>query len=283
MDKAGTQAAFVAAGLGRLLKDLDALARNSIRLTTTPIDEARMRIGASKVGGRPDLPRGVSWPQWKGLPQSFIAQIRLKDASTYDSDKVLPADGMLWFFYDEQQEIYGASPDDRGGWSVIYKAGKVGRLRPTRPPTTLPATSHFKASSVRFSGEITLSDQPQLEIPNLDWTDEEMQQYETLLSTFPTPADHGTTQHRLLGNPYTLQDDMHLQCQLYSHGVTDINDPRVEELSKGAIDWLLLLQIDTDEEIGMRWGSTGMLYYWIKREDLQAGTFDNTWLVLQSE
>jgi uncharacterized protein YwqG len=33
----------------------------------------------------------------------------------------------------------------------------------------------------------------------------------------------------------------------------------------------------------MRWGNAGMLYYWLKRNDLQAQRFDEAWLVLQSE
>jgi len=45
----------------------------------------------------------------------------------------------------------------------------------------------------------------------------------------------------------------------------------------------LLLQIDSDENAGMRWGDEGMLYYWMKRDDLQRQRFDTTWLVLQSE
>jgi uncharacterized protein YwqG len=76
---------------------------------------------------------------------------------------------------------------------------------------------------------------------------------------------------------------MHQQCQLMSRGVRNSNDPRIDMLSKGMGNWQLLLQIDTDERIGMRWGSTGMLYYWIRWPDLQAHYFDETWLVLQSE
>ncbi len=76
---------------------------------------------------------------------------------------------------------------------------------------------------------------------------------------------------------------MRLQCQLASNGVTDINDPKAAALSKGARDWQLLLQVDTDEETGMRWGNAGMLYYWIKSADLQTRHFDASWLVLQSE
>lgn len=283
MDKAGAQAAFIAAGLSRVIKDIDRVSRASIRLYTTSVDESTLEIGASKLGGIPDLPPGVTWPEWKGLPQSFIAQIRLDDVRQYDTDNVLPQGGMFWFFYDAQQQTFGADPTDLGGWQVIFKDDNLSLLQRTPVPAALPASSQFKACSISFASELTLSQQPQLEIPNFDWTDEEQQKYETLLSTFPNPDDHAAIHDRLLGNPDTIQDDMHQECQFASHGVTDISDPRADELSKGAMDWQLLLQIDSDEHAGMRWGNTGMLYYWIKLADLQAHDFGHTWLVLQSE
>jgi uncharacterized protein YwqG len=283
MDKAGVQEAFVKAGLSRVIKDIDFLVRPSIRLSTTPVEEASLKIGVSKLGGVPDLPPDVSWPQWKGVPQSFIAQIRLEDVQPYDANKVLPSQGMLWFFYDARQETYGENPDDRGGWLVLFKDDDLGGLQRASFPATLPAESRFKACSVQFTQEVTLPQQPELDIPHFDWTDKEQEQYEQLLSTFPDSADHAAIHNRLLGNPDTLQDDMRLQCQLTTHGIVDMDDPRVDELSKGAKDWQLLLQVDSDEHAGMRWASNGMLYYWIKQEDLQACRFDQTWLVLQSE
>jgi uncharacterized protein YwqG len=190
---------------------------------------------------------------------------------------------MLWFFYDAQQETYGEDPADRGGWSVIFSASDLSKLQRTSALAKLPAASQFKACSINFASEITLSQQPKLEIPDLDWTDAEQKRYETLLSTFPSSADRATMHHRLLGFPDTIQDDMRLQCQLTTNGVTDMNDPRAAALSKDAMEWQLLLQIDSEERIGMRWGNAGMLYYWIKDADLQAHRFDATWLVLQSE
>ena len=71
MDKAAVVAALNAAGLTRLVKDIDRLTRPSIRLRTTPIDEATLPVGASKLGGLPDLPPGMTWPAWQGLPQSL--------------------------------------------------------------------------------------------------------------------------------------------------------------------------------------------------------------------
>ena len=282
MDKAGVQAAFVAAGLSRLLKDIDQVSKASIRLYTTPAGEYDISIGASRVGGVPDVPPGFTWPDLKGVPQSFIAQIYLDEVRKYDTNGALPQSGMLWFFYDAQQETYGADPADLGGWRVIFSDNYSG-LQRTPAPANLPAASQFKACSTSFASEITLSRQPKLEIPDFDWTDDEQQKYEMLLSTFPNPADHAALHNRLLGNPETIQDDMRLECQLASHGVTDINDPSAAELSKGAMDWQLLLQIDTDERIGMRWASTGMIFYWITGSDLQAHRFDHTWLVLQSD
>lgn len=56
MDKDDVKAAFVAAGLSRLLKDLDFLTRPSIRLNATPAGEYGISIGASRIGGVPDVP-----------------------------------------------------------------------------------------------------------------------------------------------------------------------------------------------------------------------------------
>ena len=281
MDKTGLRAAFTAAGLSRLLKDIDYISKTAIRLSTTPVDESKLPIGASKLGGTPDLPTDITWPEWKGLSQSFIAQIHLEDLYPYDTNHLLPQSGLLWFFYDAKQETYGDNPADSGGWRVLFSDDT--HLQHTPAPATLPPSSRFKTCSINFSSEITLSQFPQLDIPNFDWKPEEQKKYEALLSTFPNPTEHAAIQDQLLGFPNTLQDDMRLQCQLISNGVTDPNDPLANALSQGAKDWQLLLQVDSDENAGMRWGDSGMLYYWIKASDLQARTFNATWLVLQSE
>lgn len=282
MDKAGIETLFEKTGLAHLKKDIKHLARPSIRLTATQVDEATLQPGVSKLGGLPDLPEGVTWPEKQGQPQSFIAQIRLTEVQPYDKDKILPETGMLWFFYDAAQETFGEDPADRDGWSVIFADNTA--LKRASAPAKLPAKSLFHACALSFAGEYTLSTQPQLEIPDFDWSEEEQTTYEQLLSTFPDTADHAAIHNRLLGNPDTIQDDMRQQCQLTAHGVTDINDPRAADLLPEAMQWQLLLQIDTNEQAaGMRWANSGMLYYWITRADLHARHFNATWLVLQSE
>ncbi len=282
MDKTAVQAAFIEAGLSQRVGDIDVLARPSIRLFPSPVDELSLPVGVSKLGGLPDLPAGIAWPEYNGLPQSFLAQIHLDDLRYYDVQQVLPQHGMLWFFYDAQQQTFGDNPADVGGWYVLFQED-LRTLRRTPFPAQLPAESQFHACKIHFACEITLPQQPELELVNFDWTDEEVKRYETLLSQFPDPVDRATIHHRMLGYADVLQDDMRLQSQLMTHGVTSSDDPRIDELSKGVSDWQLLLQVDSDEHAGMRWATAGMVYYWIKLADLQACRFDKTWLVLQSE
>ena len=93
--------------------------------------------------------------------------------------------------------------------------------------------------------------------------------------------------HQLFGHPNPIQDnEMDLQAQLASNGLylgdsTGYNDPRTKELQKGRHDWIMLLQVDSDDEATMMWGDVGMLYFWIKKDDLKNKKFDNTWMILQ--
>jgi uncharacterized protein YwqG len=87
----------------------------------------------------------------------------------------------------------------------------------------------------------------------------------------------------MFGHPNQLQDDMPLQCALMSNGVKSVEDERAAELAKHKADWLLLLQVDSDFNAGMKWATSGMLYYWIERQALASRQFDRTWLVLQAE
>ena len=283
MERAEIEKAFIAAGLKSRVRSIDLLTRASIRLLTTPVDENNLQVGCSKIGGHPDLPADVNWPETNGQPQAFLAQIRLTDILTMQSSELLPLWGTLWFFYDASQQTFGDQPGDRGGWSVLFNNDLSIKLQRVSTPKRLPTASLFQACALTFRNELTLALQPELELLDFDWSDEEQQAYEQVLEMLRDPTDLALPHHRLLGHPDTIQDDMRLQCQLIPHNITDIDDPRVATLQAGARDWLLLLQIDTDAGAGMHWANHGMLYYWLKQADLQAWRFDQSWLILQSE
>jgi uncharacterized protein YwqG len=283
MLRAEIERAFRTARLEARVPEIDRLTQASIRLLTRPVDESTLQVGSSKLGGHPDLPPGMDWPELHGQPQSFLAQIRLTDILTMQSSEPLPLWGTLWFFYDASQQTFGDQAQDRSGWSVIFNNDLSVRLQRASTPKRLPSETLFQPCALTFRDELTLPLQPDLELPDAHWSDEEQEAYEHVLELLRNPADLALPRHRLLGHPDTIQDDMRLQCQLAPQNITDVDDPRVAALEAGALDWRLLLQIDTDAGAHMRWANNGMLYYWLKQADLQAWRFDQSWLVLQSE
>lgn len=280
MDLAGINSALSAAGFGQRTGEIAALARPAIRLEATPSNAPTQPIGASRLGGQPDLP-GVAWPDKDGASLAFIAQIRLEDVASLDGEHLLPPSGWLSFFYDAQQQTFGDNPNDRNGWKVYYFPPGA-PMSDSIVPSDVPQNARYKPCALTFAGEPTVPLQPNLEQPKLAWSPNDEKAYEGFLSSF---QGGGSTapRHHLLGYPDTIQDDMRVQCQLMSHGVADPSDPKVAALRAGANNWILLLQVDSDERIGMRWGSAGMLYYWIERDALVNKRFDNVWVVLQSD
>ena len=271
-------------GLTRVVDDLEQLSMVSIRLKAAAAAEGDLKPGSSKLGGVPDLPEGTPWPECNGVPMALLAQLCLPEIVPYDTDGRLPKSGMLYFFYETKEQKWGFDPRDRGHWQVIYYDGDLARLRHTTPPNKLPAESRFRPCKLKFFNEITLPSWESEGFKRLNLSEKEWEQY----VAFPgASCGEGQTIHRLLGYPEQIQDEMQLECQCASHGLymgdaSGNNDPRRPALEKGASDWRLLLQIDSDEDnLGAMWGDVGRVYFWIRHQDLQKRDFGNVWLVLQ--
>jgi uncharacterized protein YwqG len=279
-----TSQALSNAGLKRIIPDVQKLLQESIRLQATRSTENSREMGKSHLGGLPDLPPGFAWPQWKEIPMSFIAQIRLEDIDGFAPAKRLPKAGLLSFFYDATQNTYGSSPNDRGGWGVFYfNPEACASLHAATAPPGLPADSIFKECALRFSSENTLPTSAAQHLENFNWSEAEVKGYEDYLYNSVTDQERALPRHRMFGHPDQLQDDMQVQCALYANGVASLDEPRAAAFVKMKQDWLLLLQVDSDENAGMKWATYGMLYFWINAKALDAQKFDNTWLVLQAE
>lgn len=90
----------------------------SWRPSAKPVPDDDLPVGATKIGGRPDLPAGSAWPSCGGLPLSFVAQINLADATAIVPEIPVPTHGVLSFFYDTDRRPSGMEPSDAGGWQL---------------------------------------------------------------------------------------------------------------------------------------------------------------------
>jgi uncharacterized protein YwqG len=266
-------------GLDRVATELADLAAPCIMIATTPAAaEEAIPIGHSKFGGCPDLPANFAWPQWQGLPLAFLGQINLAEVQNTNPVELLPASGILSCFYDPEQSTWGFDPEDRGSWSVCWFPHQDLQRMP--PPDDLSEDGEFPACELSFAAELTLLGLETAEIALLNLTAEEQEHY---LECIDFPEGYG---HHLLGYPQEIQGSMQLECQLASHGIycgdsQGQNQTQVQELAATASDWILLLQIDTDDNVNWMWGDCGRLYFWIKQADLVAQKFDAVWMILQ--
>ncbi|HEY3209796.1 MAG TPA: YwqG family protein [Actinomycetota bacterium] len=226
------RAKLVAAGLERYADALVCLARPSIRFHSSPWIARPSEVGATRLGGDPDLPEAVDWPSSDNGPLSFVAQINLADTAALDLDQNLPKTGLLSFFYDAEQRTWGFDPADSGAWAVLFTPPGA-PLVPRPTPESLSDQVRYKPCSLRAEVEITYPPWELAEVEALGLPREELFSYAEVV------ADEAGTIHRLLGHPNRIQRDMQLECQLVTNGLycgddTGYEDPRAEILRSGA-------------------------------------------------
>jgi len=255
---------------------LESAARRSVRLQRgepCPVADAGSRFGGTAL-----LPPGHDWPRTgAGKPLSFLALVSTADVRAPAEVPGLPADTLLGFFYEaDAQEGWGFDPGDRQ-FSAVIAVPAASAVAVTAPPGALT----FPARRMLPRMVMTIPDQDE---PALDQLDADFTAYQRLSEDLE--RDDKAPWHRMFGWPELVQNPMQLECQLASSGIyvggpEGYRDPRAAELAAGAADWLLLLQLDTDDELTWMWGDVGTIYYWIRRQDLLAGRFDQTWLIFQ--
>ena len=263
--------------------------RNSIVVSEIPVNEPKIKIGQSKIGGEPDLPDHLSWPTWKGKPLSFLAQINLNETQPYDAEKVLPSHGIASFFYHAKQKIWGNDPKDKGSFRVLYHDESVDKLKRRISPDILPKSSIFRPCRLSFREEWSVPNYECSLIEDFFSTDEGDKYCEFLENIY----NHINTNTKLLGHSDTIQGAMEIKCEWMSLGYTqeDIeafdedgfneNDPQYLKSRADALHWRLLLQLDSLDNAKMMWGDSGRLFFWIKDTDLSSVNFENVWMMLQ--
>ena len=267
-------------GLGRLVERLRERVRPALRVTTRPAS-SELALGQSRIGGTPDLPADIAWPEHASLPMMFLAQLDLGEIRRSSPDSLLPATGHLWFFYSLAQP-WGFDPKDAGASRVLYRPDGASLTR-SEPPGGLPEGARFPACAVSFEA---YDDVPDIEDADADgsFDDDETDRYIEIRSYLASGGEDAS--HKLFGFADTIQSSMELECQLVTNGIycgdsSGYEGPQAKALEAGQSEWRLLLQLDSDEHAEMMWGDAGRLYFWIRETDLRTQRFDASWLILQ--
>jgi uncharacterized protein (TIGR02996 family) len=152
-------------------------ARPALRMVAHSASDKKIDVGASKIGGLPDLPAGLAWPQGQechaiyndnceGVERlaGFLAQVNCAEIADTLAGRDLPATGLLSFFC--YQDIEDDNPDTIGAKAIYFP--DTSSLVRTEPPDELVLGNRLMKPQ-RLTFEETLDIPVSSDGP---WTDE---------------------------------------------------------------------------------------------------------------
>jgi len=256
--RAHFRARLVDAGLDKFVEDYVAIARPALilRPAAAPCErdvtllnrphgaanEDDIPLGATKVGGWPDMPRNRPWPGG-----AFVLQLALAEVPEGVLD--LPREGLLTLF---------ADPSQPGTATLDWIVPDMGRLVRTAPPEDAPMflprrlTSEFAMTLDTSRPETPMEDDLQ----------------DVAFDAVAVPGESDCIQ--LGGDPHALNPM-----------VEELEDLSPDnDLPEEVREWRLILRVASIEECEMDWGAG--LYVWMRVGDLQQRRFENAVAIAQA-
>lgn len=221
-------------------------------------------VGESRLGGDPDLPRGMAWPRCGGHRLSFLAQVRLPDLAAIASGAVPAKRGTLAVFADLTEHEDGITDVEEAYGRVGAKTCVI--VRTLRGPLARRATparvAKLRNRPVRLQPTLTIPDsliaEERYELDRKASEAYSELAYEAALGRLERVTESSPV-HQVLGWPTPVQDS-----PLYGCGKTTSKKPTDR----------LLLQLDFDERLNFAIGDGGALYLSGRAADLRAGRFN---------
>jgi hypothetical protein len=144
------RAAARKAGFGDAAEAINRGSRSTVLYTDRGRALDSAPLGSSRIGGAPDLPKGERWPRCNGQPQTFLAQVRVRDLPS-EGRELRRLGGSLLFFTSVELE---GNEDSYGIWAgdcskVIHARHGVPLRRTSKPRR---GVLDIPATRLRFTG-----------------------------------------------------------------------------------------------------------------------------------
>jgi uncharacterized protein YwqG len=263
------------------------LIRPTIGIKTKSIDDIKIEVGKSKIGGKPDLPQGFVWPKIDNKPLLFCAQYNLSEIQAFDSENMLPNKGMFYIFLninDKWGEFSVLEQDHQ----FIYTEHE--QLFRTDFPDDYRTNGDFQSATIKYFQFFTLPDDENYRLKvfnekNKDFYFHFYQPFEEFMEDELFPESISLNQ--ILGYDRSIQssvvyDFASKELNLYTKDVDEYRKQwnEILELSKS---YELLLQLDCDDcNTNLnKFGGSGTFYFGIKQSDLNVKSFKNVCMSFQ--
>lgn len=302
------------AGLADHLSFFETVCRPSLCFEARRTPNAK--AGASRLGGRPDLPSTIAWPVRASypngkvladtlarrgpeltdafltpMPLDFVGQLDLKEVARAEIlEDCLPDSGRLLFFWDT---TCGPWVDSMQSCHVLWDTSPKAVLAPRDPPAPGLAIKSYPTKPIAFRPVWSLPDRLLLKELVEDEDLRAALEDEDYDGAWDDIMDRGTTQlasgrevlpHRLCGWPMPEQWDPRFTAVASARGVASLfeRQPTEDERAQCTREmhtWTLLLQVGLSD-IWQEYAE-GTVYFVMRQEDLEARNFDRVHAVYQ--
>lgn len=261
-----------------LKAQIDLMACNGIAFD---FDKEKVSPLQSKFGGRPALPPDWEWPRYtneygKERAVPFLLQINCEELAPYDTDNLLPHEGMFYLFYDLINQPWRNSEGAR----LLYTPTPVSQLVATDYPDQPDKHRQLFEMGLKFSNHPSAPDWDDYSM--LTGGDENSHAY-TDWDFIEKRLDSWGYRHiesagQLLGYARLIQNGIAEVCESRAQG-----NKQDSYTTESARKWTLLLQLNCVEEpeIDIPFGDCGSLYFYIRRDDLERRDFSQIQFEMQ--
>lgn len=255
------------------------LIKPSVGIFTKKLQNDDLKIGHSKIGGRPDLPKDISWPKINNSDLVFCAQNNVSEFKKFDSEKLLPEKGMFYIFLGINEEWNEFSTKQKD--TKIFFIENIDNLERKDYPISLNSDRKIEPSEIHYFESLTIPDDENYKLFYFN------EKYEDFYFYFYQDTQEYISEelngfvdnmHQILGEDQSVQssvvydfsrDELNISDEDYTEKWNDIL-----ENSKTFTNLIQLDCMDSNTNLD-KFGGSGVFYFGLKTEELENLNFQN--------
>lgn len=262
------------------------LIKPAIGILTKKMESDNLKIGSSKIGGKPDLPKDISWPKLNDSDLVFFAQYNISELKKFDVENLLPEKGMLYIFIGINGEYNEFSIEQKD--YKIFFIENLEDLERKEYPTTLKTEGKVEPAEIQYFESITIPDDENYKLIYFD------EKYEDFYFHFHQDTEEYIAEelngfvdnmHQILGEDKSVQSSVVYEFSRNELSISyEEYTEKWNEILENSKTFSNLIQLDCmDSNTNLdKFGGSGVFYIGLKTKELEKKDFKNLMISFQT-
>ena len=262
------------------------LIKPAIGISTKKLQSDNLKIGSSKIGGKPDLPKNISWPKLNDSHLVFCAQYNVSELEKFDVENLLPKKGIFHIFIgiNEEWNEFSMKQND----TKIFFTENTENLERKEYPTSFNLERIVEPAEIKYFESITIPDDENYKLFyfNDKYEDFYFHFYQDTEEYIAEELNSFTDNiHQILGEDRSVQSSVVYEFSRNELNITDEDyAEKWNEILENSKTFTNLIQLDCmDSNTNLsKFGGSGVFYIGLKTKELQDKNFNNLIISFQT-